>query len=82
MRKQGLFLFGLLFTVFVMAAVCNAAGDTRDLRSMQLAANNEYLALYVDVNTTEIAVIDRFLDKDGIRIHQIERFRNSGARHG
>lgn len=59
MKKQGLFLFGLLFTVFVMAAVCNAAGDTRDLRSMQLAANNEYLALYVDVNTTEIAVVDQ-----------------------
>ncbi len=58
MRKQGLFLFGLLFTVFVITTVCNAAGDTREA-SMQLVTENEYLALYIDLDTAEIAVVDQ-----------------------
>lgn len=58
MRKQGLFLFGLLFTVFVITAVCNAAGDTREA-SMQLVTENEYLALYIDLDTAEVAVVDQ-----------------------
>lgn len=52
--KSGLLLLGLL--VFV---VHTAAGEPQELADMQLAAENQFLRLYIHPETTEIAVFEK-----------------------
>lgn len=58
MKRRGLVLSILLLLALVFASACHADSGAHEVPSnMELVAQNEFLSLYIDRDTTEIAVV-------------------------